>query len=130
MKLRPGRRRDAAREDRDLRRPHDAVENRLVHQLHGRRAPENRACRSAAWKHTQREGSYRRRCRRPDLPQAPRTELFCGLRARRSAQDRQLTQLGISKYWFFRAAEDLSSVYFFRRATTALTDRAQPDGNE
>jgi len=60
------------------------------------------------------------RCRRP-IYRKLREQNFCGLRARRSPQDRQLTQIGISKYRFSRAAEDLCSVSFVRRACSAAS---------
>src|SRR5256885_49373 len=62
----------------------------------------------------QREGSYRGRCCRPDLPKAPGTELFCGLRTRRGHQHRQLTPPTVSSSTtvFFCAAEDLRGVSF------------------
>ncbi len=100
----------------NLRRPYDAFENRLVHHLRRRRARENRIRGSPAWKHPQREGSYRGRGCRPDLPKAPGTELFCGLRTRRGHQHRQLTQPKFFHYRLFCAAEDLRGVSFACRA--------------
>jgi cell division protein FtsI/penicillin-binding protein 2 len=59
VQLRPRRRRNAPRQDRDLRRPHHAVAHRVVHYLRRRDAPQDCTGRSAAREYAASEGADR-----------------------------------------------------------------------